>query len=110
MPESGESQQVEAWYVASLGDGMTAGLPSEEIRQAVLRLFPAGDAPPRLAVFTRLESEGRLHCEVLAYFSPAAGELARAFGAQPCAKPQRMGLDLLAGNARAWSALFDEDE
>jgi len=62
-----------------------------------------------MAVFTRSESEGRLHCEVIAYFSPAAVNLAKAFEAQPCAKPLRAGLGLLAGDERSWSVLFDED-
>jgi hypothetical protein len=61
-----------------------------------------------MAVFTRLESEGRLHCEVIAYFSPAAGQLAQAFDAQACARPARAGLGLLAGDDAAWSVLFPE--
>ena len=43
--------------------------------------------PSEMAVFTRPESEGRLHCEVVAYFSPAAGEVAKAFDAIPCGRP-----------------------
>jgi hypothetical protein len=61
-----------------------------------------------MAVFTRHESEGRLHCKVTAYFSPAAGEVARAFGAQPCAKPARAGLGLLAGDKLSWPVLFPD--
>jgi hypothetical protein len=59
-----------------------------------------------MAVFTRPETEGRLHCEVIAYFSPAAQEVAWAFDAQPCEKPARAGLDLLAGDQGCWSVLF----
>jgi hypothetical protein len=99
---------MDTWYTKSLGDGMMASMPADEIREVFLRLFPDRGLSPELAVFTRLESEGRLHCEVMAYFSPAAKELADAFDAQPCDKPARMGLDLLAGAEHSWSVLFPE--
>jgi len=59
-----------------------------------------------MAVFTRPESEGRLHCEIIAYFSPAAWEVAESFDAEPCEKPARPGLGLLAGREESWSVLF----
>ena len=96
------------WYTLSLGDGITAVAPSAEIEARFLRSFAAADSPLEMAVFTRLESEGRLFCEVIAYFSPAAAEVAEAFDAQPCVKPERGGLGLLAGDERAWSVLFPE--
>ena len=99
---------METWYSLSLGDGMTAGIPSSEIENSFARLLAAAERPAGMAVFTRSESEGRLHCEVIAYFSPAAGELAKAFDAEPCARPARAGLGLLAGDDAAWSMLFPE--
>jgi hypothetical protein len=42
----------------------------------------------------------------MAYFSPAAWMIAEAFDAEPCAKPARQGLGLLAGKEESWSALF----
>ena len=45
---------------------------------------------------------------MVAYFSPAAAEVARAVGAEPCEMPVRSGLGLLAGDERAWEALFAE--
>lgn len=83
-----------------------APAPSAEIEEAFRRAFSAAGSPPEMAVFTRPESEGRLHCEVMAYFSPAAWEVAEAFDAEPCEKPARQGLGLLAGREEAWSALF----
>ncbi len=94
------------WYCLSLGDGMIAPTPSAEIEEAFLRVFTAARRPPEMAVFTRPESEGRLHCEVMAYFSPAAQEVAKAFDAEPCEKPARTGLGLLAGSEECWSVLF----
>ena len=99
---------METWYSLSLGDGMTSGILSSEIENSFTRLFAAAEIPAGMAVFTRPESEGRLHCEVIAYFSPAAGELAKAFDAEPCARPARPGLGLLAGDEAAWSVLFPE--
>ena len=99
---------MEHWYTKDLGDGMMSPVPENEIQAAFLRLFESAGGPRDMAVFTRGESEGRLHCEVVAYFSPAAEEIARAFDARPCAKPSRAGLGLLAGDEEAWSVLFPD--
>ena len=92
------------WFSVSLGDGITSGTVSAEIEEA----FASAGREPGAAVFTRPESEGRLHCEIIAYFSPAATEVAVAFEAEPCPPPQRQGLNLLAGHETAWSILFPE--
>lgn len=96
------------WYSISLGDGMMAATPSDEIEKAFLTAFNKAGRPPGMAVFTRPESEGRLHCEIIAYFSPAAEKLAKSFGARPCSKPARAGLGLLAGDERSWAVLFPD--
>jgi hypothetical protein len=101
---------MDNWYSLSLGDGMTAGAPSAEIEERFQRSFASAGEPPGMAVFTRSETEGRLHCEVIAYFPPAAVDVAKAFGARPCARPARAGLGLLAGDERSWSVLFPESE
>lgn len=97
------------WFVLNLGDGITAATPTDEIRDRFLRLFKEPGNPPEMAVFTRLESEGRLHCEVMAYFSPSAIRIAEEFDAQTCEKPARAGLGLLAGDERSWTLLFPEN-
>lgn len=96
------------WYCLSLGDGMMAPMPSAEIEEQFQERFVAAGKPDEMAVFTRPESEGRLHCEVIAYFSPAARNVAIAFDAEPCEKPARAGLGLLAGSERCWSVLFPD--
>jgi hypothetical protein len=101
---------MKPWYCVSLGDGMLAPMPSAEIEAAFLAAFAAAGRPPEMAVFTRPESEGRLHCEIMAYFSPAAHKVAAAFDAKPCGKPARAGLGLLAGEEACWSVLFPEVE
>jgi hypothetical protein len=97
---------MEYWYSLSLGDGMTASTPSAEIEEKFLQSFHAAGERKDMAVFTRPESEGRLYCEIMAYFSPAARDVALAFDADPCDKPARAGLNLLAGDQEAWSVLF----
>lgn len=97
---------MKSWYRISLGDGMIAPMPSAEIEEAFRQAFVDAGSPPDMAVFTRPESEGRLHCEVIAYFSPAAQKVAREFDAEPCEKPARVGLGLLAGSEQCWSVLF----
>ena len=98
------------WYTKDLGDGMMASVPEAQIEEAFLRLFETTGKPHDMAVFTRGESEGRLHCEIVAYFSPAAEEIAKAFDARPCARPSRAGLGLLAGDESSWSVLFPGEE
>jgi len=99
---------METWYSLSLGDGMMAGTPSAQIEELYLEQISAAGAMPAMAVFTRPESEGRLYCEVIAYFSPAAARIAQAFDAEPCEKPARLGLSLLAGDPGCWQVLFPE--
>ena len=82
---------MNAWYSLSLGDGMMAGSPSAEIEELFVKRFREAGKPPAMAVFTRPESEGRLYCEVIAYFSPGAADVARAFDAEPVTLPALPG-------------------
>jgi hypothetical protein len=100
--------QADRWYSLSLGDGIMAGTPAAEIEELFLKRFSESGSPTAMAVFTRPESEGRLYCEVMAYFSPAAAGVAQAFDAAPCRKPERSGLGLLAGDPGCWQVLFPE--
>ena len=100
---------MEYWYSVGLGDGITASIPSAEIEERFQRVFITSGRPAEMAVFTHSELEDRLHCEVIAYFSPALADVAKAFDASPCAKPIRKGLKLLAGDERSWSVLFPKN-
>jgi len=99
---------MDYWYSLNLGDAMLAVEPASEVEELFLKAFTAMGSPFDMAVFTRHESEGRLHCEVMAYFSPAAHEVAQALDARPCPKPMRADLGLLAGSQDAWLMLFPE--
>ena len=99
---------MQTWFSQPLGDGVWAFAPKDAIREQFAPLFTAAGRPVDMAVFTRHELEGRLQCEVVAYFSPAAAALAQGLGAQPCEKPTHHDLDLLAGEASCWAVLFPE--
>lgn len=101
-------EKINTWYFITLGDGMWAPTISAQIEEKFLRLFKEAGKPVDMAVFTRSESEGRLHCEVIAYFSPASGDVAEVFDAEPCEKPLRAGLGLLAGDPNYWGFFFPE--
>ena len=102
-------EKMHIWYSITLGDGMWAPTLSAQIEEAFLPLFGEAGKPVDMAIFTRYESDGRLHCEVIAYFSPAAHGIAEAFDAEPCDKPSRTGLGLLAGDPNCWIFLFQDD-
>lgn len=99
---------MQTWFSQPLGDGVWAYTPKEQIREQFAPLFAAAGRPVDMAVFTRHELEGRLQCEVVAYFSPAAAALAQELGAQPCEKPTHNDLDLLAGETACWAVLFPD--
>src|SRR6185369_12371602 len=56
----------------------------------------------RNAIFSRRDGAAAI------YFSPAAWELAQAFGANACEKPLPAGLRLVAGDDRVWQLYFPE--
>lgn len=101
---------MRTWSSKQLGDGVLAYAPKDQIQGLFPALFAAAGRPADMAVFTRYELEGRLQCEVLAYFSPAAEAMARQLGAQACEKPFRTELDLLAGEPGCWAVLFPEGQ
>lgn len=96
---------MNSWRVKFLGDGMWAPIVCAEIEEAFQPVFETAGSPAEMAVFVR-RMEGDVHCEVAAYFSPAAAMLADAFEAQSCLPPPREGLELLAGAEACWAALF----
>lgn len=81
---------------------MLASEALDQIRASYAALYEGVERRQSAAVFIRHESEGRLHCEVIAYFSPAAFRLAEAFDAVPCRRPSRGDLSLHAGPDDCW--------
>ncbi len=97
---------MSVWFSKNLGDGMLAWEPLAHIEALSLAAFTNAGGREDMAVFMRHESEGRLHCELIVYFSPAASELAKEVDADRCERPSAHGLGLLAGSEDCWSALF----
>jgi hypothetical protein len=96
------------WFSKGLGDPLLAGESLSRIEERFRAEYESAGGPPDMAVFVRHESEGRLHCEVRAYFSPAAARVASAVAAAPCSRPYPEGLGLLAGAPASWRALFPD--
>lgn len=88
-----------SWYCRSLGDGLLATVPLNEIRHAFAQLHPE-IVPPDAAVFLRHRLDG-MHCEVTVFFPPAMATLARRFGAHHCYRPAVEDVELLVGSADA---------
>jgi hypothetical protein len=99
---------MSGWFSKSLGDAMLAGEVLEHI-ESLFRAECAKAGPSsEMAIFIRHESEGRLHCEVKAYFAPASAAVAREVDADPCERPSPQGLSLLVGGEDVWAVLFPE--
>lgn len=94
------------WFESNLGDAMLAEASLDRVTALFLAEYEKVGRPAEMAVFVRHESEGRLHCEVKVYFSPASAVVAKAVEARPCQRPSSDGLGLLAGSAEAWPACF----
>jgi hypothetical protein len=97
---------MSAWFAKSLGDAMLAGEALAQLEEFFLSEYGKSGSSDNIAIFIRHESEGRLHCEVKAYFSPGAVIVAEKVDADPCARPSRDGLSLLMGSENSWQALF----
>lgn len=87
---------------------MLVGESLAEIERYFLAAFTEAGNPAEMALFTRHESEGRLHCDLMLYLSPASFTVAGEIGARPCNRPSFNSLALLAGSEDSWRALFPE--
>jgi len=92
---------TEAWYRLVLDDALTAWDEVESLREDCQAAWRAAAEPDGMAVFLRHESEGRLHCRAVLYFTPGAAPLALRYAARVCARPHGAGLSLLAGSPAA---------
>ncbi len=97
------------WYTLNLGDALLADQAITSTEQAVLKAYLKAGKPNNMASFIRHESEGKLHCDVMIYFSPAAAEVAQWLGAAPCSQPAPEGLGLLAGDKDCYSHYFSDE-
>ena len=99
---------MDVWHSKNLGDGMMACVPLGRIEDTFSVIYEEAGSPKNMAVFTRNNSEGSLHCEVRVYFPPTLVSMAKEQGATPCSRPTPSGLSLLAGSEKSWQVLFSE--
>jgi len=104
-----DGAEMSKWFCKNLGDAMLAFQGVGRVEDAFQSACANADCPGDAAIFLRHES-GRLHCEAKVYFSPASARIAQELGAEPCEKPAKDGLSLLAGPSDAWSVLFPEGD
>lgn len=103
-PARDDDTAVKHWSRLNLGAADLADTALADVCLATRAHWHAAGCPEDLAVFSRHESEGRLHCELIVYFSPAATDLAQQLGAAPCAPPGPHDLAALAGGELAGDA------
>lgn len=96
------------WFMRSLGDGVLAGEHIDSIKAIFVPAYTEAGCPRDMALFSRHESDGRLHCEVQVFFSPSSAHVAKEIGATACERPEPGNLDLLAGSENSWQVLFPE--
>jgi hypothetical protein len=87
---------------------MLASEPLAQLEELFLSAYTEAGSPSEMAALMRHESEGRLHCEVVVYFSPAAALVARQLNAKPCPRPSPDGLSPLVGAGNSWMSLFPD--
>jgi len=97
--------KMSSWFVKNLGEALFADESLDDITTLFLSEYEKAGHPPDMVLFKRNETEGRLHCEVKLYFSPAAAAVAHIVGAGPCRRPLTDSLDFLAGST-SWQQLF----
>lgn len=97
---------MQDWHVLNLGDPLLAEEAVQQIRQQFQIAYLKLQQPQDMAIFFRHEAEGRLHCELKIYFSPAAAAVANSLHASSCSRPLPHDLGLLSGAEQAWSVYF----
>ncbi len=100
---------MSVWFRKNLGDAMLAFLVLDDVENICLSAHKKANCPNEMAVFLRHESEERLQCEIIVYFSPAMAHIAGELEATPCEQPTKYGLSLLVGAPIAWSLLFPQE-
>ncbi|WP_295607994.1 hypothetical protein [uncultured Lamprocystis sp.] len=99
---------MDNWYLKTLGDGVAAFGPTNQIQEAFLALAKAKAAAGQdysdISVFQHHDLRQN---SVTVYFSPKAELLAKAFKAEPCEKPTPSEIfALLVGDSDNWKTHF----
>ncbi|GMW02212.1 MAG: hypothetical protein AMXMBFR84_33480 [Candidatus Hydrogenedentota bacterium] len=103
-------ETTENWFLKTLDDGILAEEEVEQIKTAFLRTFKARGCPQDMALFLQRETDGRLHCRVHVFFSPACASIATETSARVCERPTSENLEFLLGATACWDALTPKKE
>jgi len=99
---------LNGWFSKNLGDAMLVDDSLADIERQFLAAYAKADNLAEMALFSRHESEGRLHCDLMLYLSPASFVVADEIGAKPCNRPSSNSLALRVGSEDSWRVLFPE--
>lgn len=102
---------MKRWLLINLGDAMLAYDQQDRITHQLKDAFSAAGNPDDMAAFIRHEADGRLHCEVKIYLSPASSAIVKDLfktdvNVTECEQPSIDSLSLLAGTKNAQQLLF----
>lgn len=87
-----------SWYRLDLGAADLADSDAGAVAAAIDAAWQAAGRPRGFGAYDRHESDGRLHCHRVVYFTPGAAELARRLGARACPDPGPWDLSPFAGS------------
>ncbi len=93
------NSNMATWFRKNLGDATLASTELERISALFTQYYAHNATPP--ALFTRHESAGRLHCQLILYCSPASHALATAIDAQACRPPSLQDVSLVCGTVES---------
>ena len=80
------------WYSLNCGDPMLCDHTVEKLKKTYGSMYRNNQLPTDALIFSRHESRGDLHCELVLYFNPSETAVARAAGAVACNEPLPRGL------------------
>ncbi len=89
------------WFYINLGDAMLATEALYQLKDEFNDHYQKMGYPKGMTLFYRHQAEAGLHCEVMVYFSPGSGPIAKKLDAKPCKIPNISGLSYLAGTNQA---------
>ena len=89
---------MQNWYYLEVGSGDEMVSKCDQIRSSFMTLFLSKGSPWEMAVFSAMDKSSAV---VTVYFTPAAKELAIAYGASICSKPDAEGKTLEAGDIKS---------
>lgn len=86
---------METWFRLNLGDAMLVGQELSRIRSRFSGYLQTSPDKDNQQIYTRHESKGSLHCELILYLTPGCHGFARQINAAACRKPSPDGLSPL---------------